>query len=149
MKPFVTLTLALLLTAGCAATVPLATDLPDRSVLRQPVPADVAHIYVVRPRAYLGSALLFSVTLDGVPAGQLANATYFVFPVAPGPHTLLVSSAENVDRIPLTVQGGQAYFFRTTQRMGMAQSRVGLQPMDAQDGQQLVAKSRLAQRLDQ
>lgn len=148
MNPL-TLLLIALLTAGCAATVPLAPDLPGRSVLRQPVPPGVAHVYVVRPGAYSGSALLFGVTMDGVPAGSLANNTYFVFTVAPGSHTLLVSSAENVDRLALTVAGGQRYFFRTKQRMGMGQNRVGLLPLAPEDGQNALAKSRLAQRLDQ
>lgn len=141
MKPLALLTLTLaLLAAGCA-TVPLAPATPDRIVTQRPT-ADTATIYVARP-GVIGFAVLFEVLLDGVVVGNLAAKTYLQLDVPPGVHTLAVNWGARVERVQVTLAPSQQAYYRIT-AMSAA-----ITPLDAHDGAKAVAKSRLAQRLDQ
>jgi hypothetical protein len=138
-----------LLGAGCAAHVPMAPPLADSQAKAfQPQP-DAAALYVVRPGNYFGSAIMFQVAVDGQVMGHLATKTYLLLPLAPGTHTVVASSNENSARETVTLHPGQFAFVALAPRMGMVSARVALQVLDADTGQRAVAKSRLAQRLDQ
>ena len=140
MKTFAVFALALALLPGCA-TVPLAPEMPDRLVTSAPAP-ERASIIVVRP-GWLGTAVLLPVTLDGLSVGSLAPKTYFHLEVPPGPHVLAVTDGSHVERVHVPAVAGQQYFYRVTVMPG------ALVPEGAASGQRAVARSRLAQRLDQ
>lgn len=139
LKTTILVSCALLLTA--CATVPLAPELPDRLATTAPSP-EIATIFVARP-GVLGTAVLHQVTLDGVVVGQLAIKTYLRLDVAPGVHTLAIPWGMHIERVQVTLAPGEQAFYRLAPWSG------ALTRVTPQDGQQAIAKSRLAQRLDQ
>src|SRR4030095_12132823 len=75
------------------------------------VPPGKALIYVVRDGGFIyGAYQLFRINLDRRDYGPLAEGTYFVFPVDPGPHAVMAAWKENVESIQIPANAGSIYF---------------------------------------
>lgn len=149
----------LLIVAGCA-TVPLADSARDAAAKTFSPPAGKALIYVVRTGGSIsGMSPLYRVYMDGHDWGQLADRTYFVFPVAPGRHSLLATApgrpspsatVGSLDTLDVDAASGNVYVVGLTSRKGGADpwssegAPVGLSMLPADEGIHAVRGTKLA-----
>ena len=137
--------LALSLLSACAATVELAAPAADQAAKTFAPTAGMANIYVIREDRFTGSAVLFQLIVDQSVIGGLAPGTYHLMLVAPGPHTVSVTTSENQSMQQIDAVAGQSYFFEVKPRMGLVAARVEVTAMTAADGRAAVAANFLAQ----
>lgn len=97
------------------------------------VSKDKSNLYLYRNETF-GGAVLMTVTLDGKVAGQTGPLTYYLWEVAPGPHTI-TSVAENTATLDLVTEPGKAYFVWQEVKMGFFMARSQLLQVDAKTGQ--------------
>ena len=140
-----TTAIALLLLSACAATVELAAPAADQAAKTFAPAAGMANIYVTREDRFTGSAVLFQLIVDQKVVGGLAPGTYHLIPVAPGPHTISVTTAENQSMQQLDAVAGQSYFFEVRPKMGLVSARVEVATMTDVDGRAAVGANSLAQ----
>jgi len=72
-------------------------------------PAGLASIYVLRPRAVLGAAGIFGLTIDGLLWGVLNNGEYAWDPIQPGDHSL---GRAKMNEYHLEVESGKTYYIK-------------------------------------
>lgn len=132
MKRFVALLAIMSALAGCAS-VPMMSLKDDVQAKTFAVSKNKSNIYLYRNETF-GGAVLMTVTLDGRVAGQTGPETYFLWEVAPGPHTIS-SVAENTATINLVTRPGEAYFVWQEVKMGLFMARSKLQEVDPKTGQ--------------
>ena len=136
---------AVLLFAGCAASVDLAAPELDQAA-KTFVPAEgQANIYVTRKDQFTGSAVLFQLVVDQRVIGGIAPGTYHLIAVAPGPHTVSVTTAENQSSEQLDAVAGESYFFEVKPKMGWVAARAEVVRMSDADGRAAVSENSLAQ----
>ena len=136
---------AVLLFAGCAATVDLAAPEQDQAA-KTFVPAEgQANIYVTRKDQFTGSAVLFQLVVDQRVIGGIAPGTYHLVVVAPGRHTVSVTTAENQSTEELDAVAGESYFFEVKPKMGWVAARAEVARMSDADGRAAVSENSLAQ----
>ncbi len=70
-------------------------------------PSGLAGIYVLRPRAILGAAGSFGLTIDGLSWGLLNNGQYAWDPILPGNHSL---GRAKINEFHLQVESGKTYY---------------------------------------
>src|SRR5262249_40124129 len=93
------------------SSVRLAAPAQDFTSKEFVVPLGKALIYVVRDGGFIyGAYQLFRISLDRRDYGPLAEGTYFVFPVDPGPHAVMAAWKENVESIQIPADAGRIYF---------------------------------------
>ncbi len=109
-------------TLSACATVALAPPTEDQQAKTFKVSEQQANIYVFRRWAFVGSALLLQISLDGLIVGQIAPGTYFLFQVDPGEHTVASSTVPHwswlqwqvyQSVIQLYAESGTNYFIET------------------------------------
>jgi hypothetical protein len=136
---------AVLLVAGCAASVDLAAPDADQAA-KTFVPAEgMASIYVTRKDQFTGSAVLFQLVVDQRVIGGIAPGTYHLVPVEPGPHTVSVTTSENQSTQEVDAVAGQSYFFEIKPKMGWIAARAEVVPMNEEDGRTAVSENSLAE----
>ncbi len=133
--------LAIALSGGCAATVPMAAPGLDLAAKMSAPPRDGALIYVYRNEAF-GGAVKMPIFIDGTYRGDTVAKSFLVAPVAPGPHEVL-SKTENDSRITVMAEAGRAYFIWQEVKMGLMMARSELQPVDEARGRAAVNECRL------
>ncbi|WP_395746675.1 DUF2846 domain-containing protein [Prosthecobacter sp.] len=131
-----------LLLANCAS-VPMASAAADAEGKQFSPQRGRASIYVARGLG-VGSALVFQTILDGRVTGALAANTYQLLSVPPGQHTIIVTSAENVQQTTLTVQPGRNYFLEVSVSMGWVKGRANIQSISDAEGRRRVLGSQRA-----
>lgn len=132
---------ALLGLGGCAS-VPMASKQQDAAAKQFHAPADKSRIYLYRNETF-GAAIRMAVSLDGKSMGQTGPKTYFMWDVAPGPHTI-ESLTENTSKLTLDTQPGQLYFVWQEVKMGFLSPRSALHSVNRQTGEQAVKECGLA-----
>ena len=103
---------------GCAAPgAPFAT--------LEPVPPGRGHLYVYRKPALYAFGAKYKVTVDGAPAGELANASYLVLPLSPGRHTLNIAEGgfARPKTVEVNVEPGRNHFVEYDSSKGLLLGR--------------------------
>lgn len=137
MKFSVSMLLAALLLVGCTS-VPYAPESME-SVSKEFVAGpDVGKIYVVRPSALTGNAILLSPLVDQRVTGSLEPGSFLVTEEQPGVHQVAVMAKENVSAVSVTVEAGKLYFIMTKSVMGMWAPRASVELIDEEEGRRLV-----------
>jgi len=117
-----------LLLASCATThmlkpekAPELTSSPDKATL------------VIIREAWLGGSIVFWNYLDRKLIGETMGQTYFVTPVTPGPHYVVVAT-ENTGVAHFDFKPGKTYFLGEGIAMGIWRARTsGFYPMTHED----------------
>jgi hypothetical protein len=135
---------ALLVTAatGCAAHVPMAPKEHDLAAKRFATGPDQANLYVYRNET-LGFAVSLGLMLAGEWLGDSAARTYFVVPIAPGPH-VIVSKGEGTTELRFSAEPRRNYFVWQEVKMGFASARSALHLVDDATGREGVLECELA-----
>lgn len=135
--------------AGCmTASVDLAGEAEQKAAQSFAPPSGHANLYVVRDGGYMsGGMVLFRVIIDGRDHGSLAQWTYLVMPVPPGPHNVLSSTAESQEAVKFDAEAGRNYFVSIKSRIGWASGRVSVSMLPEDRGREVILKARLARRL--
>ena len=136
-----------LVLSGCAASVPVLPAEEDAVAERFQPNAGRANVYIVREEAFMGSAVLFSVDVDGKCCGGIAPGTYHLLELEPGTYTVSVQTPENQDHEIIDVAEGKNYFIEIKPKMGWIAARVSLESIDAERGEQLVIDGERAETL--
>jgi len=135
--------LAALIVAGCAS-VPLADPSHDSASKTFTVPPGKVLIYVVRNGGYISGAYqVFTVGLDGLDHGKLADRTYFVFTVDPGAHSIR-AAGENQEQVRIEATAGGIYFVGLRSSIGIVTARVNASLLSADEGKTAVLASKMA-----
>lgn len=137
--------IATLLLAACAATVQLAATDEDMAAKAFAPAPGMANVYVTRESRFTGSAVLFQLVVDQKVVGGIAPGTYHLVSVAPGPHTISVTTNENQSMQQIDAVAGQSYFFEVRPKMGLISARVEVAALAEAEGQAAVAENSLAQ----
>lgn len=128
MKKSIFMLLLICLMAGCATTHMLK---PDKAPELTSHP-DKATLVIIR-ETYFGGAIVFWHYLDGKLIGETTGKTYFVTPVAPGPHYVVIAT-ENTGVAHFDFKPGKTYFLGEGIAMGIWRARTsGFYPMTPED----------------
>ncbi len=147
---------------ACALLLSCCSSLPDREAMGADisgfelpaVPApDESMVYVVRPSA-VGALVPFSVYVDGQDPRRLRGSTragqFIYFTLSPGEH-VIVSQAENVDRLRVETRPGDILFVEQAPLLGLLKAENLLRVISSDEGRYRVkglAPGRLAPGLD-
>ncbi len=127
MKRITFLITCLVLLSGCATGVMVTRDTRPEITAK----ADSATLVIIRG-TWFGGAVAFSNYLDGKFIGETTGKTYFVTPVNPGSHYVVVA-AENVAVANIDFQPGKTYFLHEGVVMGLWRARTsGFEPLTYQ-----------------
>lgn len=113
------LVLTLVVMAGCASTVPMASNEQDvaSKTFKAPSP-NMAGVYIYREGAF-GKALKKKIQIDGVVIGETGYKTYFHKEIAPGLHTLATESEFGDNTLQFSADAGKNYYFEQSIKMGI------------------------------
>lgn len=89
----------------------------------------MGQIVFFREKKFAGAAIRYKVREGDTELGKLASGTYFVVPVAPGPHQYTVHS-EAKDILNLEVEAGETYYVSGSVTMGLFAGHPNLSPSD-------------------
>ena len=128
MKKSILIISSIFLLASCATTHMAKTDkAPDLS--SHP---DKATLVIIR-EAWLGGGIVFWNYLDRKLIGETKGKNYFVTPVTPGPHYVVVAT-ENTGVAHFDFKSGKIYFLGEGVTMGVWRARTtGFYPMTLED----------------
>jgi len=142
---FVAIAAAMLVLAGCAATVELAAPEEDLAAKSFAPTEGMANIYVTRKDQFTGSAVLLQLVIDHDVIGGIAPGTYHLVPVEPGHHTVSVTTAENQSIEEVDAEAGRSYFFEVKPKMGWFAARAEVEPLSEAEGRAAVSENALAE----
>lgn len=134
--------LAVVLLAGCAATVPLGDVKTDAMLKQFSPPPDAVRIYIYRNENY-GSAYKLDVLVDGMEIGSTSAKTYLYKDVSPGSHTI-TSKGEDRDTVEVNAKIGTLVFVWQEAKFGTVYLRSKLHVVNPVEGRAGVQESRLA-----
>ncbi|MEW6672238.1 MAG: lipoprotein [Thermodesulfobacteriota bacterium] len=128
MKKLIFIFSVVFMLTGCATThmakpdrAPELTFRPDRATL------------VIIRETFFGGAIVFWHYLDGKLIGETTGNTYFVTPVPPGPHYVVIAT-ENTAVAHFDFKPGKTYFLGEGIAMGVWRARTsGFYPMTQED----------------
>jgi hypothetical protein len=106
----------------------------------------MGQIVFFRPSKFVGGAIGYKVRENDTELGKLANGSYFVVQVAPGPHAYVVHS-EAKDVLNIEVEAGETYYVIGGVTMGVLAGRPNLSPSDEATFAGIVAKLKPAKPL--
>ena len=100
---------------GCAS-VPIASPDFEHKAMKFIPPPEMAAVYVYRPYNLIGSAVLFSVSIDYKDFGTVATDTYLFGTVKPGLHVIKTGGGIPfaVASIRFNADAGRLYFFKVS-----------------------------------
>ena len=128
MKKFILIISFIFLLAGCATTHMVEHEKTPDAIL-QP---DKATLVIIR-ETWFGFAMVFWNYLDEKLIGETKGQTYFVTPVTPGPHYVVVA-VENTGVAHFDFKAGKTYFLREGVIMGIWRARTsGFSPMTPEE----------------
>ncbi len=93
-----------------------------------PIPADKAAVYVYRPTAFTGSAIVPVIEINGEPVGRLKSGGY-IAKLVPVGRTEIYTVTEAPASVILQVEQQKHYFVREHINMGFWIGRPALQEM--------------------
>jgi hypothetical protein len=130
MKKSILIISLIFLIAGCATTHMAKPDkAPD--LIFYP---DKARLVIIR-ETFFGGAIVFWNYLDGKLIGETQAKTYFVTPVTPGPHYVVIAT-ENTCVAHFNFKPGKTYFLGQGVSMGIWRARTsGFYPMTQEDAE--------------
>ena len=130
MKKSILVISLIFLIAGCATTHMAKLDeAPD--LISYP---DKARLVIIR-ETFFGGAIVFWNYLDGKLIGETQAKTYFVTPVTPGPHYVVIAT-ENTCVAHFDFKPGKTYFLGQGVSMGIWRARTsGFYPMTPEDAE--------------
>jgi uncharacterized protein YceK len=124
MKKLVMLLSCIFLLSGCATGIMVKRDTKPEIAAK----SDSATLVITRDTSF-GFAVTFWNYLDGKFIGETTGKTYFVTPVKPGPHYVVVTT-ENTAVANIDFQSGKTYFLREGVLMGLWRARTsGFEPL--------------------
>ena len=127
------------------SSVPLASSQADYQAKQFQVERDSSVLYIVQDGGYAPGMALFQISVDGIPQGSLAGATFHRVVVKPGEHTVVGTSPENENGIRVVAPAGKLVFISVPSSAGWRQMRVGdMRVIDESAGKQAVLNSDLA-----
>lgn len=127
MKRLALLATCLVLLSGCATGIMQTRETAPEIGAK----ADSATLVIIRATSY-GGGVAFWNYLDGKFIGETTGKTYFVTPVSPGPHYVVVAT-ENTAVAKIDFQPGKIYFLHEGVLMGWWRARTsGFEPMTYQ-----------------
>lgn len=128
MKKIAPILLFVFLFAGCATT---HMAKPEKA-LDPSFQPDKATLVIIR-ELWFGTGIVFWNYLDGKLIGETMGQTYFVTPVTPGPHYVVVAT-ENSAAAHFDFKPGKTYFLREGVIMGNWRARTsGFYPMTPEE----------------
>jgi hypothetical protein len=132
-----------LIAPGCAS-VRLADPAQDITSKEFVVPPGKALIYVVRDGGFIyGAYQLFRISLDRRDH-PLAEGTYFVFPVDPGPHAVMAAWKENVESIQIPANAGSIYFVSVQSGISWVNTTVSVSALSDEKGKAAILAAKMA-----
>ena len=133
-----------LIASGCAS-VRLADPAQDITSKEFVVPPGKALIYVVRDGGFIyGAYQLFRISLDRRDYGPLAEGTYFLFPVDPGPHAVMAAWKENVESIQIPANAGSIYFVSVQSGISWVNTTVSVSALSDEKGKAAIRAAKMA-----
>lgn len=138
-----------LLMSACASSVPLGDPAADAAAKRFESVPDSIKLYVVQSGGVLTQHRInFQVIIGAKLAAIMSGSTYSVHKLAPGSHTILVSSPENQEVIGIKGGGGDVLFLAVGSHGGWTQMRASdLRLLDEADGRRAVLGARLSKNI--
>ena len=133
--------LFVILTLANCASVPMASSENDVAAKKFEVPANKSRIYVFRNET-LGSALKFTLALDGKIAGQTAADVYYFWDVEPGKHEVACLGDSNVN-ISVNTKAGTSTFVWQEVKMGFWVGQCALHEVNKEEGKAAVRSCKL------
>ena len=133
-----------LIALGCASVrlVDPAQDITSKEFV---VPPGKALIYVVRDGGFIcGANQLFRVSLDRGDYGPLAEGTYFVFAVDPGPHAVMAAWKENAESLQIPANAGSIYFVSVQSSISWVKTTVRVSALSDEKGKAAILASKMA-----
>ena len=124
--------------SGCMATAPVMSEKFDAQAEQFQPERGKANIYVTRANTFAGSAILFTVYLNGKVQGTVAPGTYLLFEVKPGSHSIGVITQENADTEKVIAKAGNNYYYEVRPKMGWVAARAVVDTIEETKGRQLV-----------
>ena len=142
-KLFLNLTISLVAVFALAncASVPMASNESDVAAKKFEVPANKSRIYVYRNEA-LGSALKFTLAMDGKVAGQTAADVYYFWDVEPGKHEVACLGDSNAN-ISVNTKAGTSTFVWQEVKMGFWVGQCALHEVNPEEGKAAVRSCKL------
>jgi hypothetical protein len=133
-----------LIASGCAS-VRLADPAQDITSKEFVVPPGKALIYVVRDGGFIyGAYQLFRIILDRRDYGPLAEGTYFVFPVDPGPHAVMAAWKQNMESVQIPANAGSIYFVSVQSGISWVNTTVSVSALSDEKGKAAILAAKMA-----
>lgn len=120
--------------AECASTTKSSSD-KDEAAKEFTASEDKGSVYLYRTNRAVGAAGQTLIKINGQDAGGTGPGTYFKWDLKPGTYTFSCSTSESSAVVEIDVKGGQIYYIRQDQRLGISDGRVTLKETDAKKGQ--------------
>lgn len=98
------------LLAGCATKVPMATSAEDRLAKHLDVPSGKGVVFVLRDHGTVGAALRFAVSVDETVIGWSAPGTYYKLVLDPGWHNFHTFHPKKFNYLGIAVEAGKNHF---------------------------------------
>jgi hypothetical protein len=130
------------LAAGCAS-VPMAPPERNAAAKEFRTTPGKANVYIFRDESF-GGAVKMSIVLDGMLFGDTAAKTFLLATVAPGKH-VLISKAENDDRLEFQAEAGKNLYVWQEIKMGVWAARSRLELVDEAAAKPRVLECSLAE----
>jgi hypothetical protein len=133
----------LLIAQGCA-TVPKGSDRLAQQAGTFSPPPGKANVYVFRAEAFMGSAVIWPISLDFKEFGTLGLKSYLYGTVLPGDHFLGSFLGQSPSRIKFTAEAGKNYFFEAVLGIGMVVAKIEIEAIDEERGRRYVKEFTLS-----
>lgn len=134
---------ALLAVTACAS-VPTAPQSMVQSARTYTPTKGKARIYIWRPNSMFGSAIRFTIQVNGQTIGQVTKGTFLMTEVDPGRAAIAVPTNESFEVVHVDVVADQVYFVKVWPRMGALSARAGIERSSDSEGRDAVNSSRMA-----
>lgn len=110
-------------------------DAVETGFAEEETPARVPYARLVfyREKKFTGSALRYTIWMDGVEVADLKNGSFFMIKAAPGEHKL--HADEEKDEFTIVVEEGKTYYYRGDLKEGLWKGHGRLSPVDASFGE--------------
>jgi hypothetical protein len=105
---------------------------------------DKARIYIVRP-SVIGGRYVWTILIDGQPAGRIAEHTFLVLQLEPGSHEVAVQTGENRHALSIKLDGGEIGFLEVISKLGWVESTAELRLLQREQGEAFVRSNRRVQ----
>jgi hypothetical protein len=127
--------------ASACQPMPRMSDAQDEEAKQFGPVAGKARVYVVRP-SIIGGRYAWTIQVDGLPVGLIAEHTFLVLDLEPGPHEVAVQTGENRHALSLKLDEQEIRFVEVVSRLGLVESKAELRPLQREQGEASVRSSK-------